>query len=339
MKSGSKKTLKLVSATGMTLFSLVAVFAATWAWFSMITIVNGSGTVIRVDPYDGRLKHVYFHAFDDATPNDSTLSFAKTPFATYTYNWNTKSMTGTIPAANDSGEPWEMGAYEMEYRNHPMLIIFEFDKDYTSKTVGDMLVRGVTTVGGDSLTQHYADSDTDHLNPLYTTGGGFLGARTSTGSPFYNIETDKVANLLQSDTNPGGILIKQTTETVNEVTTTTDYFALSSVVTFRNRTFSEEQYGDFLVDNTGTTLDFPTSTLESDESFTTIKNDSDQYLFNQHPCLFKSNGTGDIRYIALTVEYYTDAIGYIYSTYLGDKGLNQHDSVLHFACDWSLEVY
>ena len=323
MKSGkNNKTLKLVGATSVTLFSLVAVFAATWAWFSMNKDVDGGGMGVQVDNLSGRLNYVYFHAFDDGTPDDGTLSFNKTPFATYEYDWESKQMNAINGGTASS---WNMGDYTSLDKNHPMLMIFEFDKDYISSAVGDMYVKGVTTVGGDALTYAYADSDTEHTNPLYTTGGGgYLGARTSTGAPYYSLPQTQV----QDASHPGNILIKKEGGV--------DYYALSSVAAFRNRTFSDTQYTTFK--NSGTTFDFATNTLESDEAFTTIKNDSDRYLFNQTPYLFKSNGSETVKYIAVIIEYSTDAIGYIYSTYLGDNGLNSYDSILHFACDWSLEV-
>ena len=50
MKSGRKnnKSLKIVGATAVTLFSLVSVFAATIAWFALNTDVNGSGMSVTV---------------------------------------------------------------------------------------------------------------------------------------------------------------------------------------------------------------------------------------------------------------------------------------------------
>ena len=52
--------------------------------------------------------------------------------------------------------------------------------------------------------------------------------------------------------------------------------------------------------------------------------------------IFESNS--DTKYIAIIVDYYSDAIEYIYSSYLGDAILESYDSVLHFICDWTMEV-
>ena len=325
MKSGirNNKTLKLVGATSVTLFSLVAVFAASIAWFAANKQNDSSGMGATINSVNGRLNYVYFHALDDNTPDNTTYSFNKTPFATYQYNWESQQMQ-TVGSITTSS--WEMGDYTSLDKNHRMLMIFEFDKDYVSTAAGDMFVRATTTVGGNSLVYAYADSDTEHTTPLYTTdGGGYLGARTSAGAPYYSLPQ----TLVKDDDHPERILIKKENGH--------DYYALSSVALFRNRTFSDAQYTTFK--NSGTTLDFAENSMESDETFTTILNDSDKYLFNKTPYIFKSNGSETVKYVAIIIDFSMDAIGYIYSTYLGDSGLNNYDSILHFACDWSLEVY
>ncbi len=48
MKSGSKKTTKILAATAVTLFSLVTVFVATIAWFAMNDNTNGNGLTVSV---------------------------------------------------------------------------------------------------------------------------------------------------------------------------------------------------------------------------------------------------------------------------------------------------
>ena len=107
------------------------------------------------------------------------------------------------------------------------------------------------------------------------------------------------------------------------------------MASFSNKGYSETQYDTITA---GSYISIDTSTLETDEKFTNINNVTDRYYFNQTPYIYKSNGSETVKYIAVIVDYYVDAIGYIYSTYLGDSGLNRYDSILYFACDWSLEV-
>ena len=303
MKSGkNNKTLKLVGATAVTLFSLVTVFAATVAWFALNDNTNGNGMSITTKRMDGKLKYVYFHSFDDTTPNDATFSFNKSPFATYQYDWETSS----VDIVDDEHANWNLGEYSSFDKNHPMLVIFEFDQDYKSTAVGDIYVQGNTTVN-------------DFLGRRQTTGEHI-------GAPYYTLPQEQV----NDEDHPTSLLMERKNNT--------DYYALSSVAAFRNRAFSNSQYASFLTGNTGSTLDFPTNTLDTDEAFTVVDNAAESYTFSQKPKLFKSNGTGDIKYIALIIEYSSDAIGFIYSTYLGDSGLNSYDSILHFTCDWFFVV-
>lgn len=321
MKSGirNNKTLKLVGATSVTLFSLVSVFVASIAWFSMNKNVDNGGGDIEIKSKEGRLRNVYCHAYNPSGSSESNISFVGTPFASYSYDWGKSSM---VPDANNPAN-WYMGDFTSLDKEHPLLVIFEFDKDYTSSSVGDIYIKGSTTVGGDALNTTYSDGVA-----VSTTGGGYLGARDSDGGPFYALPQTQV----RDETHPESILIKQ--KTVDSKTR--DYYALSSVVSFRNRSFSGNEYQTF---SSGDSLNFATSSLETDETFTTIKDDTDEYIFNQNPYLYKSNGSGTVKYVALIIEYYSDAISYIYSTYLGDTGLDSYDSILFFACDWSLEVY
>ena len=318
----NNKTIKIIAATSMTLFSLLAVFSASIAWFSSNKEVNNNGASMKIDVLEGRLHNVFVYPYNSANSNATTLSFDKTPLASYEYDWATNKM---VPD-EDNPSSWYMGDFTSLDKEHPLLMIFAFDKDYTSSVAGDMYIKGVTTVGGDNLT-----TTVENGVPTETTGGGFLGARNVQGGPFYTLpQTD-----VNDEDHPDRILMKKVAYQDNGQTKYRDYYALSSVVSFSNRTFSDNEYQTF---SSGSYLTFATSSLEKDESFTTINNATDKYIFNQNPYLFKSNGSETVKYVALIIEYNQDAISYIYSTYLGDSGLNQYDSLLHFSCDWSLEV-
>lgn len=338
----TKKSVKLVGATMMSVFSLASVFAATYAWFAMNTEVEASGMSVKVARLNGRLQNIYFHAFDRAFVSDDPddkqkhFLFEKDPFATYEYDWDKNE----IDTGDDDESIWNLGEYSYIDRDHCLLIIFEFDKDYTSTTEGDIFVKGITKVGGDAVNTTYSQTG----EPLETTGGGYLGARTSTGIPYYSLPQTEVNEEGHEDR----ILMKKvpmTDEQGNPVLDKQgnpryyDYYALSSVASFSYRTFDNSGYTSFLKANPGTTLDFATSTLGVGNSFTTIKNDTNKYVFDQSPYLYKSNGSETVKYIAIIVNYSPEAISYIYSTYLGDSGLNSYDSILRFACDWRYEVY
>lgn len=79
--------------------------------------------------------------------------------------------------------------------------------------------------------------------------------------------------------------------------------------------------------------------LTSGKSFVDfyVEDDVEQSRFNQTIDPVYAS-TGDVQYIAVIVDYYSDAIEYIYSSFLGDPILESYDSVLHFICDWTMEV-
>ena len=309
--------LKIVSATAMTIFSLASVFAATMAWFSFNIDTSSDGMNINIQNNGGRLQCVHFYQFTGDA--NGAFSFKKTPFATYTYDWATSSM---VPDEEGVEDVWNMGHYTYLSKDHPFLMIFEYDRDYTSEKAGDMYIKATTVVGGDNLVTNYDNDDTQHLHP-YTTGGGYLGARDQYGSPYYSLPQTQVRN----ENYPESILIKKSNNL--------DYYALSSVVRFRNATYYSDNYDDII---NGNYISIPKYSLQEEESFTTIDNARNRYYFNQTPTLFKSTGSELIKYVAIVVEFYEDAINYIYSTYLGDSGLDQYQSLLYFACDWSMEV-
>ena len=330
------KTIKIAAATTMAIFSLASVFTATYAWFAMNKEATASGMNIEIARMNGRLKYVYFHAFNENASNDNTFKFNKTPFATYEYDWDDHE----INIIDDEYATWGLGDYSYTSKNHCMLALFVFDKDYTSSTAGDIYVKGITTVGGDNLVTTYNDGG----QPVSTTGGGFLGARTSTGAPYYTLPQTQVNDSTHTDS----ILMKREPMLNDQGVQQTDnqgnlkyydYYALSSVANFRYQTFDNNSYSSFLSANSGTTLDFATSGLQTGGAFTTINNDTDKYIFDQTPYLYKSDGHSTVKYIALIINYSPEAIGYIYSTYLGDSGLNKYDSLLYFACDWRFEVF
>lgn len=287
----------------MTLFSLLAVFAATMAWFAMNENVGGSGMNIQITRMDGKLKYVYFHSFAGMADDDTSFTFNKTEFAKYEYDWENEQID---IITNPSAISWNMGEYSPFDKNHPLLILFEFDKDYVSAAQGDSYIKGTTTVED------------------------FLGKRESNGAPHYTLPQTTV----NSESNPGSLLMSKAT---NE--DEFDYYALSSVVGFRHRTFSNSQYTTFLTGNAGDTLKFATNSFNKGQAFTTVDNATETYEYVQTPLVYKSDGVSTVKYVALIVEYSSDAIGYIYSTYLGDSGLNSYNSTLHFSCDWYFEVF
>lgn len=80
----NKKSLKIVGATSIELFSLVTVFTAIIAWFALNDTVAGSGINVKVKEETGPLNKIEIfkldNRLDDAAP--VKYSFFDTPDAT-----------------------------------------------------------------------------------------------------------------------------------------------------------------------------------------------------------------------------------------------------------------
>ena len=61
--------------------------------------------------------------------------------------------------------------------------------------------------------------------------------------------------------------------------------------------------------------------------------------FVQNTSVYSSPAGKHIKHIALVIDYYADAIEFIYSTYLGNRTLeNYFNGILNFTCDWTMVI-
>ena len=143
----------------------------------------------------------------------------------------------------------------------------------------------------------------------------------------------------------------------HDESTDTYFYALSSVINFFCSDTSSELYnknGDentTLINTTYTAANLKNmeetraakadnpDAVVPDLTFTYIDNDTDEVSFNQEPSIYKSEANTTVRYISIVIDYYSDALDYIYSTYLGNDTLeNDFLGQLFFLCDWELEI-
>lgn len=195
----------------------------------------------------------------------------------------------------------------------------------------------VATTSGDTRIQlqNYTPIDQEHpvlllfeFNSNYDTSkdnieitatsrtGDFLGARDAEhdNAPVYNLATDVYKRI---DGDP--------------------YYGLSSIAYFYKKAMSQSYYTDTF-DN-GTVYTLTKSELTTATRFTTVDNDAETSSFQRQITIDKET-SGSVKYIALVIDYYIDAIEFIYSTYLGDSTLESaaYDYSLNFICDWTMEV-
>lgn len=142
MTGKSKKNLKIVGATFVSLFSLITVFSATMAWFVFVRKVDGSDMTVKVTKLSGRLDYVEFHdIYKIDTETDSKIyQFQKTPFSTIDYNWSNNT------AISSNSDVFVMSNYSPLVQEHPLLVVFAFDMEYTSLEDGDIYIKGITSI-------------------------------------------------------------------------------------------------------------------------------------------------------------------------------------------------
>ena len=161
------------------------------------------------------------------------------------------------------------------------------------------------------------DTSVDNISINATSRtGDFLGARDAEHDnvPVYDLATD-IYKII--DGNP--------------------YYGLSSIAYFYKKAMSQTAYNTF---NGGTVYTLTKSELTVANRFTTVDNEAETSSFQIQITIDKETN-GGVKYIALVIDYYIDAIEFIYSTYLGDSTLESaaYDYTLNFICDWNMEVY
>lgn len=139
----SKNNFKIIGATMITLFSLVTVFTATIAWFSLNKKVDGSGMKALVTDGGTRLYKITFHHIEGFEYDDNgaiiKYSFARTEDAKMTFDEEGEIINNTL-------EHFPMGEYNPLSTEHPMLLLFELRTQYTTVSPGDICIMGKTPV-------------------------------------------------------------------------------------------------------------------------------------------------------------------------------------------------
>ena len=148
---------------------------------------------------------------------------------------------------------------------------------------------------------------------------GFLGARKKVDAqsdeeePYYNLDDSSIYKEISS----------------------TRYFWLSSAVRFFARPFSVASFTTTF----GNSETYTYRLGDCHESyFFDIESNSETYDIYRSVDIYSSLANDTVKYIGVVVDYYRDAIEFIYSTFLGDSVLDSYMGELNFLCDWSTEV-
>lgn len=128
MKFLGNKNLKIVAATCVTMFSLLAVFSGCFAWFSLNKEVNSSGEV-NIEQISGYFHKLTIH--NAVNISDEKYQFDTNPWGSITVkDWDTK----TLDYSFESGSCF-MGSYGVLEKIHPVLFLFELGDDTVTNYV------------------------------------------------------------------------------------------------------------------------------------------------------------------------------------------------------------
>ena len=318
-----KKNLKIAAATGMTLFSLVAVFTATIAWFVQNHSISGTGMTIRATEETGRLNKIEIFEYIETVQKpvydeNGRIVYVDGVMVTEPCYSFSDQPSGTIYGGSGTFDDYFlMGDYNPLATEHPLLILFTLESGFSSIAEGDMYIKGETNASG------------------------FLGSLTN-GNPTY-----KLGDVTSSD--PAGTkTLKRGTKTVtvDGASKTVDCYPLSSAVNFRCTHYSDDDYDDLIGYSLANRIDIPTASITLRESFVNFATSGEGITFTDNPTIFLSPGLDEnneptpIQYVAMVVDYDPNAISAIYSTYLGNSTLEgTYGGELYFTCDWIVEVF
>ena len=150
----------------------------------------------------------------------------------------------------------------------------------------------------------------------HVDGKGFIGARNATtNSPEYDLSNSNIY------------------QTINNK----NYYWLSSVIRFFSKSFDASSFSTL---SSGSTYDFTLGNMDNQSHFVSINSSNETSSFTESIDIYSSPADTDIQYIAVIVDYFPDAVEFIYSTFLGDATLEsaEYDYELNYLCDWKMEV-
>ena len=149
-KKSGNSTVKIIAATSMVAFTLIASFSAALAWFAGMRNNIEQGDGYNTKPISGQLDTLTIHELveDDEYIYNSTThtidgyNFNPTPASTIAMNWQTG-----IPDY-DNKTP-SLGKYSLLQKTNPLLLVFKLTRAYEANTVKIVSTTSETYTGND----------------------------------------------------------------------------------------------------------------------------------------------------------------------------------------------
>lgn len=325
MKRAGKKTLKMIAAVSTACFSLVTAVVSTVAWFIAANKVHQSNVNVEIDDPSDSVSDVTFHKYRGLS-TDSYYCFNPTPEATMHIN----DRQITIDAA-PGFTGITLDTYTADDRHHPLLMLLKLKKKAVSLhayTEHPFLAEfkpttSVTVATHGALTHVNTTNLEDGVKYFVTSDEVNGGANESThGSTAYQWHTDSqrwelIWVDIAAQDNP-----------------------LSSVIEsyFFTFTFASPSAGATTSHTVNGSNPSSIAIKQSDcndsnfASFAKFHNGS-YTEFSKTVTFFQGTVSDDTVYLGIVIDYYSLALEYISSYFLGNEHVEQG---LNFACDWGI---
>ncbi len=324
MKAG-KKTLKIIAATAVASFSLVAAVVSTMAWFLAINTVKESDVNIEVDDPSDSVSEITFHKYRGLS-TDAYYLFNPDPEAKLIITNKTISID-----ADPSFTGITLDTYTSEERHHPLLMLLKLKKKslklygYTKhpflaafKPEADVAVASyaaLTYVNTANL-----EDGTVYLVTNDEQNGGLSG--TTYGSTAYQL--DKASDTWE-------LVWVDLAATNNPLSSVVETF-------FFTFTFATPQAGatttHTLNGSNPSSIAIKQSDCNDSNVASFVKFENGSYSdFSKTVTFFKGTVSDDTVYLGIVLDYYSLSLEYISSYFLGNEHVDQG---LNFTCDWGI---
>lgn len=225
MKKQSKKNLKIISATAASLFSLVAVFTATIAWFALNHQVDGNGMTVKAKANGPLYSSITIHRCIISECTSDKFVFNKTAEVAGTVNPVTGQITGL-------GKAIEMDQYSDINPSQPILILFTYPDD-TEIIDNGVILDATSTFTGTS--DAYLES-LKNLNPetsqKLSSIVNFYSRTADSSSEYFTSETNTFTFMRASSERYDSSFVTTSTNTITAFTRNIEMYNGNSVTKY-----------------------------------------------------------------------------------------------------------
>ena len=323
MKRAGKKSLKIIAAMSIATFSLVAAITSTVAWFIMANKVKSSDIQVVVDDPSDSVGEISFHKYLGLS-TDKYYLFNPTPEAKLIIENHNIDID-----ADSSFEGITLDTYTADDRHHPLLMLLKLKKDTLTlyaKTehpfIAEFKPETDATVATHGALSHVNTTSfvggEKYLVTSDEVNGGKDGSKYLSTAYEWNAAS-KTWNMIWTELASAGNPLSSVIETY--------FFMFSFETPAKGATTTHELNGT----NPSSIAVKQSDCNESNQS-SFVQFSSGSYTnFSKQITFYEGTVVEGTVYLGIIVDYYTLALEYVSSYFLGDPHVSEG---MNFKCDW-----